>query len=628
MRRLQAVVRSRRSRIGLFVPALVVVMGAVPVASSTVDEHSGALPPDVDPRVESIVRPLGAAPSIVTIDEALIVELSDEVGAVSDVSARLVASFGHSRTPVELGDPVALSSGVASGLWPDRAVTAATFDLPDDADLAGLYDVHVSWGSPDGPGEDVQRRAVDVVEHHPKDPRVVVIADPSVGDPRPIQEGAEDAAAGDPDSLVDKTSRTVGATDGNGRWGALEQVIEEINLVRPDVVLVAGDLTFAVHPRAAPYEYEDAWRLFDRLEVPSFFAPGNHDLYAFDDYVDDQDDVHVMDGMEMWQAYFGPAYYSTDIGPNLHLVSLNTFDWEQRMPFPPPDFPTLSGGQIRQEQFDWLRHDLATYRAGNPRGAIVTLAHHDPSWVQARHPWPGENRMEMRDLLAAHDVGVHFAGHTHEDRVARYHRGNIVQTSGRPHRGDPVGVLSYLLRDDSIDRSWSQERLGRILRQPAYGPLFVTTTTAASGLKGEDWGLGGYWGWRLADLTQSPQGGYDPNRFGYPATREFLDEHAERPENWNADHAEFGLFSYPSYHLSARTLEGNDGASNRAVVEIASELATGLRTTVRVVVAGDPETVRAEGGRIVRTRSDGDVTDVWITTTVPSNGTRTITVTN
>lgn len=626
MRGRQEAVRGRWLRIVAIVPALVLVVGAVPVSSSNVDVFDAPLPPDVDPKVETVVRPLSAAPSIVTVEETLIIELSDQVGEVSDVSASLVPSFGHVRTPIDLGGPVQIDSEVASGLWPDRTVTAATFELPDDAALAGLYDVHVSWISAEGSGQDAQRRAVDVVEQHPEDPRVVVIADPSVGDPRPIQEGAEDAAAGDPDSLVDKTSRTAGVTDGNGRWGALEQVIEEINLVRPDFVLVAGDLTFGVHPRAAPYEYADAWRLFDRLEVPSFFSPGNHDLYAFDDYLDDEDDVHAMDGLEMWQAYFGPAYYSTDIGPDLHLVSLNTFDWEQRMPFPPPDFPTRSGGQIRQQQFDWLHRDLATYRADNPRGAIVTLAHHDPSWIRARHPWPGANRLELRDLLAAYDVGVHFAGHTHEDRVARYHHGNIVQTSGRPHRGDPVAVLSYLRRDDTIDHSWSQDRLGRILRQPAHGPLFVTTTTAASGLKGEDWGLGGYWGWRLADLTESPQGGYDPNRFGYPATREFLDEHAERPENWNADHAEFGLFSYPSYHLSSRTLEGNDGDSNRAVVEIVSELATDLRTTLRVVVAGNAETVHVEGGQMLRTRSDGDVTDVWVTTTVPDNGRQTITV--
>lgn len=620
-------VGNRWVRLALLVPAVALLVAAGPVAGSSPDVGGNAglvVPPDVDPKVDSLVRPLGAVPAVLTVDELLRVELDLEVGP-DDVSATLVPSFGHVRTPVPLGPPVRVRSGVTSGLWPGRTVTAATFELPPDVGPAGLYDLQVSWTSPDGDGRDTQRRAVSVVDEHLDAPRVVVIADPSVGDPRPIQEGAEDAAAGDPGSLVEKTDRTAGASDGNGRWGALKQVIDELNVVRPDFVLVAGDLTFGVHPRALPYEYEDAWRIFDRLEVPSFFSPGNHDLYAFDDYAGTG--PHAVDGLAMWEAYFGPAYYSVDVGADLHLVSLNTFDWERRMPFPPPDFSTLSGGQVRQEQFEWLRQDLASYRSANPRGAIVTLAHHDPSWIRARHPWPGENRLELRDLLDTYDVGVHFAGHTHEDRVARYHRGDIVQTSGRPHRGDPVGVLSYLRRDDTIDDSWSQARLGRVLRQPAHGPLFVTTTTAASGLKGEDWGLGGYWGWRLADLTPSPQGGYDPNRFGYPATREFLDEHAERPENWNADHAVYGLFSYPSYHLSTRTVDGNDGRSDRAVVEIASDLDTDVSTTVRLVVTGDPSSLRIDGGELVRSRTDGATTDLWVATSVPANERVTISVT-
>jgi hypothetical protein len=296
------------------------------------------------------------------------------------------------------------------------------------------------------------------------------------------------------------------------------------------------------------------------------------------------------------------------------------------MPFPPPDFDTLSGGQIRAEQFAWLQADLAAYRRHNPDGAIVTLAHHDPSWVQARHPWPGERRLETRDLLAEHDVGVHFAGHTHEDRVARYHDGHIVQTNGRPHRDDPIAQLSYLRRDNSIDADWSQSELGRILHDPAHGPLFVTTTTAASGLKGEDWGLGGYWGWRLADLAAARGGGYDPAGFGYPATRQFLDEQAERPENWNPDHAEFGLFSYPSYHLDSETLEGNDGTARTAAVRVTSELATALDVTVRLQVAGDGRGLQVSGGRLVRARSDGEVTDVWVATTVPAEEGRTVEV--
>ena len=606
----------RARALSLLVPAvLAAAFGSTPQAPAA---------PTMQPKVDVILRPLAAAPAIVTVDEPLAVELAGEAGVIRRVTASLVPSFGAVRTPVRLAGPRSVDADVASHLWPGRAVTRFALDLPVRAGLSGLYDLRVEWSGADGTGSDLQRRAVNVVHEHPANPRVAVIADPSVGDPRPVQEGAEDAAGGDAASLADKTDRTLGARDGNGRWGALRQVIDELNLVQPDFVLVAGDLTFGVHPRALPYEYEDAWAILDELEVPAFLAPGNHDLYAFDDAAGLDG---AIDGLAMWEQYFGPAYYSVDIGPSLHLVTLNTFDWDYRAPARPPGTDILSGGQVRREQLEWLRDDLAAYRRANPRGAVVTLAHHDPSWIKARHPWPGANRLELRDLLAAHDVGVHFAGHTHEDRVARYHRGNVVQTNGRPDRGDPVRKLSYLRRDDTIDESWSQRRLGGILHEPGHGPLFVTTTTAASGLKGEDWGLGGYWGWRLADLTPARGGGYDPAAFGYPASREFLQRRAERPENWNHRHARHGLFSYPSYHLWAKTVDGNDAESSTAVVEVTSDLAVDLDVTVRVVVAaGDARGLNVKGGRLVRSRSDGTATDAWVATTVPAGGRRTVTV--
>lgn len=620
------------------------------------DASDSRLPPDVEPKINEIVRPLHSAPTILTTEEPLYVELdTSTVDGPSGVEASLRPSFGDARDPVQLGTCTGRTDG-ESGLWPDGRVVRLEFELPDDAGLDGLYDVKVRWADDGADRNDSQRRAVDVVDEHTESPQVVVIADPSVGDPRPFQDAASALATqGDVEKAFEKINGSVGLTDGRVlsrtpvSSAALEQTLSEITLIRPDFVLVTGDLTFALHPRPAPYEYEDAYQLFDQVEVPTFYTPGNHDLYEVDGYAYHEDqrewdiwdvlgipaeqiptspgelgayqgDPYVYQGAEIWRRYFGPMHYSVDIA-NLHVVSINTFDWENQTAFQPgPTGTTHAGGQVRDGQLAWLREDLESHRASNPRSQIVTFAHHDPSWIEERHPWAGKNRLELRDLLAQYGVGAHFSGHTHEDRVARYHRGNVVQTNGRPHRGQPVGELSYMLRDDSIDRSsrWTQEQLGQILRQPRWGPLFVSTTTAASGLEGYDWGLGSYWGWRLADLTHTRQGGYDPIRFGYPASREFLDETAMRPENWNADHAEFGLFSYPSHFLSARTVEGNDRASTTAVVEIRSDLATGIGVTVRLSLRNTGEPVRASGGKIVRERRNAATIDLWVETEIPA----------
>jgi hypothetical protein len=581
-------------------------------------------PVDLDPKIETLLAPLSSMPAIQRGGEALKVEI--EPGAAAEpatVEAALMPSFGRVRLRISLGKPVGVDLDVGSRLWPDRRVDRLSYALPADL-LPDLYDLEV--GVPGagllsaGSGTDQQRRAVSIVAGYPAAPRVVVIADPSVGDPRPVLDAALDAIQrGEIEQALEFLQRSIGNPITSERWAALARVIREVNLVRPDFVLVTGDLTFLLHARALPYEYEDAWRLLDRLEVPAFLTPGNHDLYAIDDYLGDTEPI--VDGRYLWLQYFGPLHYSVDIGSALHLASINTFDWPSLAPFAlDAGFDTVSGGQVLAPQLAWLESDLRAYRARAPDGMLLTIAHHDPSWIQRRHPWSGEGRLELRDLLAATRVGAHFSGHTHEDRVARYVDGDIVETNGRPHVDQPVQQLHYVKRDDSLDQARTQEQLGAILRSPESGPLFVSTTTAASQLVGEDWGLGGYWGWRLVDLrSQDSAGGFDPASFGYPVTRAFLDRRAERPENWTEEHAQFGLFSYPSFELDQEITAGNNGTARESEMLITSRLLADLDIVPRLTVAAaDRQPLRAEGGEVQKIRYGEGRADVWVRARVPA----------
>ena len=312
-----------------------------------------------------------------------------------------------------------------------------------------------------------------------------------------------------------------------------------------------------------------------------------------------------------------------DIGPDLHLASLNTFEWPSLTPFPPEEeFDTRAAGHLLPEQLAWLENDLRAYRERSPEGLLLTMAHHDPSWMQRRHAWTGEGRLELRELCRRYDVGAHFSGHTHEDRVARYYRGDVVETNGRPHvDGHVVRQLHLLKTDGSLDTAPTQDALGKILREPAHGPLFVSTTTTSSQLVGDIWGLGGYWGWRLAHLiARDDRGGFDPIDFGYPATEEFLAARAERPENWTAEHAQYGLFSYPSFELDAERVSD-------AQLRVTSRLLADLGVTARLslpVAEGAP--LHAQGGEILQVRYGDGLAEAWIAATVPAQGTLDITL--
>jgi len=631
-----------RVRVSILVLGAMLLAAFVTPAASA--NHDAPVLPDVFPKIRAIASPLASQPSIIEDGSSLRVELDPQIvdaASLDSAEASLQPSFGSARPTIDLRSTAVESDG-ASDLWPGRTVHVVTFAVPefDALFVEDLYDLTVTYGTE----ADTQHRAVKVIDSYPESPTFVILADPSVGDPRPVQEGADDlVATGSPDSLIEKTSKTVGNPMTEDRWAALNKAIDEINLLQPDFVLVAGDLTFLLYPRPINLEYEDAYRILSRLRVPTYLSPGNHDLYDLD--YDDLDRPHTSDGKELWPLYFGPLYYSVDVGEDLHLVSLNTFDWghAQREALDEGDeFSTRAGGQIADEQFGWLTRDLIDFRSHNSRGAIVTFAHHDPSWIQARHPWAGTNRLEMRDLLAEMDVGVHFAGHTHEDRVARFHKGDVVETNGR--RG-PAQQLHRVLRNDELDESLSQAELGAIVRDPSSGPLFVTTTSVSSVLKGSDWGLGSYWGYRfgvLDDEVETGEGlgppcgtpagpgpnapvacGYDPVDFGYPATRAFLDERAERPENWTPDHAGYGVFSYPSYYLNASSDEANDGSGESSSTTISNDLLVEVEAEVLLSVAGEGATV--EGGDIVWSRTSEGITDVRVRTTIPSGGSATLT---
>ncbi|HWL64378.1 MAG TPA: metallophosphoesterase, partial [Actinomycetota bacterium] len=238
-------------RFWIFLASLLVALPALVSLPPAAADHDVPVLPDVFPKIRTIVAPLASQPAIVEDGTSLRVELDPEIageGTPEGLSASLRPSFGSARPSTSLRD-VDLQLGVESTLWPDRTVHAVTFSVPtlEASFVEDLYDLTVSYADQ----ADTQHRAVKVVDAFPKKPTVAVIADPSVGDPRPIQEGAEElVATGSPDALVEKTTKTVGPMNEN-RWAALDRAIDEINALQPDFVLVAGDLTFALYPRPA-----------------------------------------------------------------------------------------------------------------------------------------------------------------------------------------------------------------------------------------------------------------------------------------------------------------------------------------------------------------------------------------
>jgi hypothetical protein len=190
---------------------------------------------DVDPKVDEVLYPLATVPEIAPAGSSFTLELDAEAAdAVDEVDARLVPSFGEARAPIPLTTTV--EDRADSTVWPTADVVRVTVQVPElgarDALVPGLHDLEIETEAFD----DSQPRAVDVRREPLTEPTVAVVADPSVGDPRPVEQGARLAAEEqDPAPALDGAGAMAGSPTDPERWNAFATTIREVNLANPDL---------------------------------------------------------------------------------------------------------------------------------------------------------------------------------------------------------------------------------------------------------------------------------------------------------------------------------------------------------------------------------------------------------
>lgn len=410
--------------------SIVLVLAALPftLASAAQDlEDTGAIGTagtaiaGVTGPVDEIVAPTSGAPTFLLQGDELRVELASDAEPLYTVSqVTLVPSYGDGpEVLVHVGQGGLEQSQVWEGPY-TRDVIPLTGEIPQEA-APGLYDIEVEHV------DDEARRAVQIYEAWPEEPRIVLVADTQTGDPRAMEDGFHGSTGihplspheTHPDDLVlppdphpfnNATEQTLGIDvlnvelEPGDRWWAYRAAIHRINAMdpAPDMVLFSGDLTFGqLVPGSYHAEYEEAWALlnggtaadgttYEGFHVPTLLSPGNHDAYA----------ANGEDGFAFWEAYFGPRAFVTSFS-NVTLAAINTYDWSELDRMGITYAVSAWGGQVREEQLTWLRTELCEATGGTVdddhdaiaevgcigggHGRVVTFSHHSPSWIQ--DPW-------------------------------------------------------------------------------------------------------------------------------------------------------------------------------------------------------------------------------------------------
>jgi 3',5'-cyclic AMP phosphodiesterase CpdA len=270
-----------------------------------------------------------------------------------------------------------------------------------------------------------QPRAVNVVEEFTDDFSFIHITDFHVGDLR---------------GFTESIWKTIG-------WKSIKRCIHEINLLKPDFVIISGDLVYGqLYPFEYSKEYKNCYEMIQMFDVPTYLCPGNHDGYR----------RPREDGLKFWTEYFGPHYYSFDYG-DYHFQAINSYDLPASRRLCISFIPLNWGGSIQDEQLQWIEKDLNE----NSGELNFMFMHHNPLWDTTKESLVGrhyKNREQLISIINQNNIDMVLAGHVHFDNVTKV--------------------------NDTI---------------------FITTTTPESGIDAED----GYWGYRLIEIDDGEISSYN-----------------------------------------------------------------------------------------------------------------------
>lgn len=448
----------------------------------------------LDAKVNQIIYPLFATPAIKKKGEDLTLKIDTQGKGAGSWSVKLKQT-NHSSLTSEYELPVKSVQQGQSHWKKSSSIVDVTVTIPENTPQK-LYDLQVSYT---GNGQriiDEQPHSVKVVDEYKKDFTFLHMTDTHIGSPRNLGDPE------DPSSVDPALAKEAGMWDPDPkkRWLYLQKAIKEVNLKDPDFVVVTGDLMYGqMNPLEYIYEYEETYKMLQKLNVPVYLVPGNHDYYA--------QDATLTDGAKYWEKYFGPQYFSFDYGPYAHFIGYNSFDWHKfdRSGNGTVSVPTW-GGQIREEQLNWVKEDLQrngqTAESGQIRGLF---SHHNPLWrdremwpkddpevqtywkqydeqhnpqrlqtlilgeklgIKYDQQWHGENAKELINAMKENNVTVSLHGHTHIDNVTKedgilYTTTTAIELTGKPW----VGFRDFSVQDGQIE-SYNYEDTGHSI--PVY----------------------------------------------------------------------------------------------------------------------------------------------------------------
>lgn len=199
--------------------------------------------------------------------------------------------------------------------------------------------------------------------------------------------------------------------DKNDAPRAMDAAIDTINKLKPDFILLGGDVVYDALRRTQGAAEEQAELFLEKaakLDAPVHYAIGNHDHFALYDKKTDTD--HPLFGKKFFEQYFGPRYYSFD-HKGWHFIALDDMVVTEDRRYV---------GRIDSLQLAWLRKDLEQVADSTPVAVmahvplITTLSQWHAGGTRANdNKIAIENGQELLALCKDKNLRLILQGHIH-----------------------------------------------------------------------------------------------------------------------------------------------------------------------------------------------------------------------
>ena len=217
-----------------------------------------------------------------------------------------------------------------------------------------------------------------------------------------------------------------------------EKAIAEVNRLRPDFVVMCGDM---VHDMEDPSQHAELMRITAKLDrsIPMRWVAGNHDV----------GEAPTPATLARYRERFGPDSYAFD-HHGTRFVVVNS-----SLAFDPSNAPDEWDRQVA-----FLRESLGEATDAGIEQKVVLMHHplfvEDPdeedSWINL----PRERRHVLLEELQAAGVATVFAGHWHRNSYASVGDLEMVTSGpvGYPLGDDPSGFRIVRVLDGRIEHDY------------------------------------------------------------------------------------------------------------------------------------------------------------------------------